>query len=375
VGHDCWDAIRMSCRGAFRGCALATMASLAGVWGCGSRTGLEAFAQGEGEQTGDGSADAACGAPSCAPGGPGMTNCGVGHNECCCTSLEVSGGTFYRHYANAGSGPTSEAEPATVSDVQLDKYEVTVGRFRQFVAAWNSGWQPSGGSGTHSYLNGGQGLANGPGSGAYEPGWISSDDGNVAPTDDNLSCAEPYSASPWTPSVGNQENLPITCVNWFEAYAFCIWDGGFLPSQAEEEYSAAGGNEQREYPWGSTAPGLKSEYAIYGCLYPTGPSGAGDSCICDLGHVAPVGSAPLGAARWGQLDMTGEVLAWTLDAFPLGGQLPEPCVNCANAPGASSARVAEGGAFGGTTSLSPQVTGSDPAGRALDLGIRCARAP
>jgi sulfatase modifying factor 1 len=305
-----------------------------------------------------------------------MTNCGVRHNECCCASLEVGGGTFYRQYSNDGSGPTSEAEPATVSSLQLDKYAVTVGRFRQFVAAWNSGWQPSGGSGTHSYLNGGQGLADGPGSGAYEPGWVSSDDSNLAPTDANLSCGEPYSASPWTPSVGNQDTLPITCVNWYEAYAFCIWDGGFLPSQAEEEYASAGGNEQRQYPWGSTAPGLKSEYAIYGCLYPTGPAGEEQGlCLCDLSHLAPVGSAPLGAGRWGQLDLTGEVQAWTLDAPNFGGRLPEPCVNCTNAQSAYNERVAEGGAFGIATALSPQTTLSDPGGRALDLGIRCAHAP
>jgi hypothetical protein len=38
--------------------------------------------------------------PSCAPGGPGMTNCGPGGSgtESCCTSLEVTGGTFYRSY-------------------------------------------------------------------------------------------------------------------------------------------------------------------------------------------------------------------------------------------------------------------------------------
>ena len=36
-------------------------------------------------------------APSCAPGGPGMTNCGLGGSgaESCCTSPEVTGGTFY----------------------------------------------------------------------------------------------------------------------------------------------------------------------------------------------------------------------------------------------------------------------------------------
>lgn len=40
------------------------------------------------------------------------------------------------------------------------KYLITVGRFRQFVNAWFAGWRPAAGSGKHSHLNGGEGLAN-----------------------------------------------------------------------------------------------------------------------------------------------------------------------------------------------------------------------
>jgi sulfatase modifying factor 1 len=72
--------------------------------------------------------------PSCQSSGAGRTNCGAA-SEDCCTSPQVAGGTFYRTYANDGSGPTGQADPATVSDFRLDKYDVTVGRFRQFVNA------------------------------------------------------------------------------------------------------------------------------------------------------------------------------------------------------------------------------------------------
>ena len=45
----------------------------------------------------DASADVSRPFSSCAPGGPGMSNCGPSQ-ESCCTSLEVECGTYYRTY-------------------------------------------------------------------------------------------------------------------------------------------------------------------------------------------------------------------------------------------------------------------------------------
>jgi formylglycine-generating enzyme required for sulfatase activity len=109
-----------------------------------------------------------------------MTNCGPegSGTESCCTSLEVTGGTFFRTYDvglsgapifTADGGPTGEADPATISTFRLDKYVVTVGRFRQFLSAWDAGWLPAAGSGKHTHLNGGNGLAGT--TGGFEPGW------------------------------------------------------------------------------------------------------------------------------------------------------------------------------------------------------------
>jgi len=36
--------------------------------------------------------------------------------------------------------------------------------------------------------------------------------------------------------AGSLRDLPVNDVTWYQAYAFCIWDGGFLPSEAEWNY-------------------------------------------------------------------------------------------------------------------------------------------
>jgi len=323
----------------------------------------------------DAGADVSTGseARSCGKGGPGLTNCGEAR-ESCCASLEVEGGTFYRTYTNDGGGPTGEADPARVSSFRLDKYIVTVGRLRQFVETWNgSGWTPPAGSGKHAHLNGGLGLENSAQPGTYESGWRVADDGQIAPTDQNLSCDTPAPGivSPtyttWTPSPGPHENLPIDCPNWWEAYAFCIWDGGFLPSEAEWEYAAAGGSQQREYPWGSTDPGTSSQYAICNCDYPVV-----GNCV-GVANFAPVGTASRGGGLWGQLDMSGEIFEWNLD-----WSLPyvDPCIDCA-ALTSGTVRSIRGGSFWTRAGQPPGRNVEAPGDRSHDLGLgfRCARSP
>jgi len=278
---------------------------------------------------------------SCAPGGTGLTSCGAS-SESCCTSLELPGGTYDRTYNSFGGSVSGQADPASVSGFRLDKYLVTVGRFRQFVSAWNggAGFMPAAGSGKHVHLNGGQGLANSGSPGTYEPGWVISDNANVAPTGTNLACAF-GEGNTWTPSAGTSETLPMNCVNSWEAIAFCIWDGGFLPSEAEWEYAAAGGSQLRQYPWGSTDPGSANQYAIYNCDYPS-PGDASAGCPSTT-FIAPVGTATLGAGLWGQLDMGGEENEWVLDWYTFPPKYVDPCIDCTYLTATSQNRSMRGG--------------------------------
>ncbi|HXX68605.1 MAG TPA: formylglycine-generating enzyme family protein [Polyangiaceae bacterium] len=316
-----------------------------------------------------------------------MSNCGAS-SESCCTSLEVPGGTYYRTYPDTSDEQTSEADPASVSGFRMDKYLVTVGRFRQFVIAWSNGagYLPAAGTGKHVHLNGGSGLVSAGavagGGVVYESGWDATDWNNtvdIDPVNGNLDCGAFWA---WTGTAGNQETLPIDCVNWFEAYAFCIWDGGFLPSEAEWEFVAAGGSAQLAYPWGSTIPGGTGcpgasccpgpgcQLAIYDCFFPSGTS---SSCT-GVTNIAPVGTATMGAGRWGQLDMAGEMSEWNLDWY--AASYVDPCTDCAYLTTASYREFRGGSFYDGEEFLEPPTRDDNGPGlRDNGVGFRCARTP
>jgi sulfatase modifying factor 1 len=267
----------------------------------------------------------------------------------------VTGGAFYR---SNDSVTSTTAYPATVSAFGLDKFEVTVGRFRSFVNAVVTGWVPTTGAGKHAHLNGGDGLDGT--TGGSEGGWIASWNVHLLSTkaewDDSLACG---GAATWKGITGN-ENKPLNCVNWYQAYAYCIWDGGFLPSEAEWNYAAAGGAQQRYYAWSipSDSTEISADYAVY----------LGAQEVADGGS-----KSPLGDGRWLQRDLSGNLWEWTLDLHEAYG---DECNDCANIA-AGAARVIRGG---GLYSSEAQLTSShrassDPTDQLPYLGFRCARSP
>lgn len=289
------------------------------------------------------SAGACVDPPSCA--GLAAT-CGPSENGDCCESPLVTGGDFYRG--------TDESFPASISSFRLDQYEVTVGRFRKFATAWDKGWRPAAGAGKHTHLNNGAGLQST--AGGNEPGWDPSWDSEV------------YLY--WTSAEGASEELPIREVNWYESAAFCIWDGGFLPSEAEWEYAAAGGSLERTYPWGEDAPDCS--YANFrGLNDGTEPCVGGD-------NVAPVGSlSPKGDGEWGQSDLAGNLWEWTFDWFADYGAQCEDCANSTEPNSENAQRISRGGAwlYGATDLVSTVRYSGAPFIFATFFGLRCARTP
>jgi formylglycine-generating enzyme required for sulfatase activity len=121
--------------------------------------------------------------------------------------VEIPGGTFTMG-ADDGDRNQKPAHRVTVATFCLDATEVTVSVYRRC-----AGCVPAGGGMVSRYCN-----------------------------------AD-------LPDTGDH---PVNCVSWDQARIYCETSGKTLPTEAQWEYAARGGAQQRRYPWGSVPPDDKN---------------------------------------------------------------------------------------------------------------------
>jgi formylglycine-generating enzyme len=281
-------------------------------------------------------------------------NCGTHASDDCCASDLVPGGRFTMGRDSSPVWVERPQHEVSISSFKLDRYEVTVGRFRNFTRAYDDWELPLDGAGAR---------ASHP-----ERGWRSAWNGllpaNAKALVARVDCVNASDAAPvkgtWNDAQSGQ-TFAVSCVDWYMAFAFCIWDGGRLPTEAEWEYAAAGGDEQRTYPWGESSPQLvAANYANYGRVLLVGTAGAGT-----------------GKGRFGQFDLIGNVWEWMRDDFDeyfyssIFATEPDPL-----RIGAGREPVVRGASFVNTPTSTTTAFGRYWAGR-IDLnssvGVRCAR--
>ena len=173
-----------------------------------------------------------------------------------------------------GSGPGALYNSATtpvhavyVDAFYIDKYEVTVARYNEFVRA--TGHRPL-------------------------PDWVS----KYSPTDQH----------------------PVVGVSWHDAIAYAEWAGKRLPTEAEWEKAARGGLVGKNHPWGNAElDGTQCNFAdkslskVWDRERKPEDNWADKNIDDGYVYTAPVGSFPPNG--YGLYDMGGNVTEWCFDAF------------------------------------------------------------
>ena len=241
-------------------------------------------------------------------------------------------------YHTIGNAATRPMHVVYLDAFYIDKYEVTVGQYNQFVRATN-----------------------------YRP------------------------LPDWVYRYSRTDAHPVIGISWLDARAYAKWAGKRLPTEAEWEKAARGGLVQKNHAWGDTAvDGTQCNFAdkqlriIWDRERDPEDNWADENLDDGYAYTAPIGSYPPNG--YGLYDMVGNVWEWCFDAYDENFYANSPYQNpiaeilikdgANNIVAINKLRVIRGTSwYDGVPSVwIASRLGQSPESQVISVGFRCVKA-
>ena len=205
----------------------------------------------------------------------------------------VPGGTFEMgNHFGEGVDDNFPVHTVKVDSFFMDKYEVTVGQFRQFIQETGYDWDRF---------------------------W--------------------WKMSIFSPT----DNHPIVYVDWHAATAYAKWAGKRLPTESEWEYAARGGLQGKRYPWGNNI--TKNDANFHKYWKDDDEYENNNRLTTDWKDKWKYSTAPVGSFEpngYGLYDMAGNVAEWCHDWYQHDYYKVSPMDN-PKGPETGNTKVSRGG--------------------------------